>query len=124
MMNIPNHEKQEILEEMELSKRLEKATVIINREIQRAELGEKIQSEVQDEISKHIALSLHQAFSSFSTQAVDPADYDLYLRASPSSYAPDELRTHIGLLEVVTQRAPDFAEAWGRLAYLRAWLSF
>jgi TolB-like protein len=44
---------------------------------------------VQDEISKHIALSLHQAFSSFSTRAVDPADYDLYLRASPQSYAPD-----------------------------------
>lgn len=52
MMNIPNHEKQEILEEMDLRERLEKATVIINREIQRAELGEKIQSEVQDEISK------------------------------------------------------------------------
>ena len=52
MMNIPNHEKQEILEEMDLRERLEKATIIINREIQRAELGEKIQSEVQDEISK------------------------------------------------------------------------
>jgi TolB-like protein len=77
---------------------------------------------VQDEISKHIALSLHQAFSSFSTRAVDPADYDLYLRASPQSYAPDELRTLVGLLEVATQRAPHFAEAWGRLAYLRSWL--
>ncbi|UCH63535.1 MAG: endopeptidase La [Fidelibacterota bacterium] len=52
MMNIPNQEKQEILEEMDIKQRLEKATVIINREIQRAELGEKIQSEVQDEISK------------------------------------------------------------------------
>jgi TolB-like protein len=79
---------------------------------------------VQDEISKHIALSLHQAFSSFSTRAVDPADYDLYLRASPKSYAPDELRTHVGLLEVATQRAPHFAEAWGRLSFLRAWLRF
>ncbi|MFB0515896.1 MAG: endopeptidase La [Candidatus Neomarinimicrobiota bacterium] len=52
MMNIPNQEKQEILEEMNVKYRLEKATVIINREIQRTELGEKIQSEVQDEISK------------------------------------------------------------------------
>ncbi len=77
---------------------------------------------VQDEISKHIALSLHQAFSSFSTRAVDPADYDLYLRASPKSYAPDELRTQVGLLEVATQRSPHFAEAWGRLAFVRAWL--
>ena len=52
MMNIPNQEKQEILEEMEVKQRLEKSTVLVNREIQRAELGEKIQSEVQDEISK------------------------------------------------------------------------
>lgn len=52
MMNIPNQEKQEILEELDTKERLEKATVIINREIQRTELGEKIQSEVQDEITK------------------------------------------------------------------------
>jgi TolB-like protein/tetratricopeptide (TPR) repeat protein len=79
---------------------------------------------VQDEISENIARSLHQAFSSFSTRGVDPAVYDLYLRASPKSYAPDELRTHVGLLEVVAQRAPNFVEAWGRLAYLRAFLHF
>ena len=79
---------------------------------------------VQDEISENIAGALDQAFSSFSTKAVDPAVYDLYLRASPKSYAPDELRTHVGVLEVVTQRAPHFAEAWGRLAYLRALLHF
>jgi TolB-like protein len=77
---------------------------------------------VQDEISESIAKALHQAFSSFSIRAVDPAVYDLYLRASPKSFAPDELRTHVGLLEVVTQRAPHFVEGWGRLAYLRAFL--
>jgi TolB-like protein/tetratricopeptide (TPR) repeat protein len=79
---------------------------------------------VQDEISENIARALHQAFTRFSSKAVDPADYDLYLRASPKSYAPDELRTLVGRLEVVTQRAPHFAEAWGRLAYLRAFLRF
>ena len=79
---------------------------------------------VQDEISENIATSLHQTFSRFSTRAVDPAVYDLYLRASPKSYAPDELRTHVGLLEIVTQRAPHFGEAWARLAYLRAFLHF
>jgi TolB-like protein/class 3 adenylate cyclase/tetratricopeptide (TPR) repeat protein len=77
---------------------------------------------VQDEISENIAGALHQTFSSFSTRAVDPAVYDLYLRTSSRSYAPDELRTHVGLLEVATQRAPHFVEAWGRLAYLRAFL--
>ena len=52
LMNISTKEKQDILEEMDIKKRLEKATVIINREIHRIELGEKIQSDVQDEISK------------------------------------------------------------------------
>src|SRR6185369_4660150 len=79
---------------------------------------------VQDEIAEHIAGALDQTFTSFSTTAIDPAVYDLYLRASPSSYAPDELRTSIGLLEVATQRAPRFAEAWARLAFLRAFLRF
>jgi len=77
---------------------------------------------VQDEISESIARALDQAFSSFSTRSVEPAVYDLYLRASPKSYAPDDLRTCVGLLEVVTQRAPHFVEAWGRLAYLRGFL--
>lgn len=79
---------------------------------------------VQDEISEHIAAALDQTFTSFWTKAIDPAVYDLYLHASPKSYAPEELRTNIGLLQVATQRAPNFAEAWGRLAYLRAWLRF
>jgi adenylate cyclase len=79
---------------------------------------------VQDDISEHIAGALNLAFSSFSSRVVDPAVYDLYLRASLKSYAPDELRAHIGLLEVATQRAPRFAEAWARLSYLRAWLRF
>src|SRR6185369_2060938 len=79
---------------------------------------------VQDEISEHIAAALHRTFTSFSTRAIDPAVYDLYLRASPKSYAPDELRTNVGLLEVAKQRAPHFAEAWGRLACLRVWLRF
>jgi TolB-like protein/class 3 adenylate cyclase len=79
---------------------------------------------VQDEISESIAGALDHAFSNVSTESVDPAVYDLYLRASPKSFAPDDLRTAVGLLEVVTQRAPHFAEAWGRLAYLRAFLHF
>lgn len=53
LMNIPVAEKQEILEELDVRSRLEKVTVIANREIQRIELGEHIQSEVQDEISKN-----------------------------------------------------------------------
>jgi len=79
---------------------------------------------VQDDISENIAAALNTTFSRGSTPTVDSAIYDLYLRASLTSYAPDELRTHIGLLEVATQRAPEFTEAWARLAYSRAWLGF
>ena len=52
LMNISTKEKQDILEELNIKKRLEKCIVLINREIHRIELGEKIQSDVQDEISK------------------------------------------------------------------------
>ena len=52
LMNIATSEKQDVLDEMDIKTRLEKATVVVNREIQRIELGEKIQSDVQDEISK------------------------------------------------------------------------
>ncbi|MCF7884970.1 MAG: endopeptidase La [Candidatus Marinimicrobia bacterium] len=53
LMKIPTKEKQDIIEELNVKNRIEKAIVIINREIQRIELGEKIQSDVQDEISKN-----------------------------------------------------------------------
>ncbi len=74
---------------------------------------------VQDEISEAIAGALDETFTSFSTKAIDPVAYDLYLRASIKSYAPAELHASVGLLEAAVQRAPNFAEAWGRLAYLR-----
>lgn len=79
---------------------------------------------VKDEISESIATALDQAFSGFSTPSIDPAVHDLYLSARPRSYSPDELRKHVALLEAVTRQAPEFADAWGRLAYLRAWLHF
>ena len=77
---------------------------------------------VQDDISLNIAGALQRTFSSARAQRADPASYDLYLRSSPKSYAPDEVRTSLRLLEVVTERAPDFADAWGRVAYLRGFL--
>jgi TolB-like protein len=76
---------------------------------------------VQDEIAEAIASALQQTFTSFSTKAIDPAVYDLYLRSSIKLYAPQELHASIGLLEAAVQRAPNFAEAWGRLAYVRTW---
>ena len=52
LLTVPNAEKQAILEEMDIKKRVEEAMTILNREIQRIKLGEEIQSEVQDEITK------------------------------------------------------------------------
>ena len=79
---------------------------------------------VQDEISENIAGALDRAFSRVSAGSIDPDVYDLYLRASPKAYAPEELRGHIVALEDVTRRAPEFAEAWARLVYMRGWLQF
>ena len=77
---------------------------------------------VQDDISANIARALDQTFAGPSTAAIDPDVYDLYLRASPNSYAPAELRKNVEALLEVTRRAPDFAPGWGRLAYVRSWL--
>jgi len=52
LMTLSNQEKQEILEEVNIKIRIDKAVVIINREIQRIKLGEEIQTEVHDEIAK------------------------------------------------------------------------
>ena len=52
MMNVSTSEKQEVLQELNIVNRVEKSNVIITREIQRIELSEKIQTDVQDEISK------------------------------------------------------------------------
>ncbi|MAL53320.1 MAG: endopeptidase La, partial [Gammaproteobacteria bacterium] len=52
VITISNQEKQEILEELNIKSRIEKALNLISREIQRIKLGEEIQSEVHDEITK------------------------------------------------------------------------
>jgi len=50
--NIHMYEKQEILETLDVEERLKRGTYIFNNYLQTLELGKKIQSEVQDEISK------------------------------------------------------------------------
>ena len=52
VITISNMEKQEILEELDIKIRMEKALNLISREIQRIKLGEEIQTEVHDEITK------------------------------------------------------------------------
>ena len=52
LLSVKNSEKQEVLEQLDVRKRVENAINLLQKEIQRIKLGEEIQSEVQDEISK------------------------------------------------------------------------
>jgi len=76
---------------------------------------------VQDEISEAIAQALDTAFTAAKTQKIDPALYDLYLRAR----APADNQIYfaveaIATMETITRLAPGFAPAWGGLAFMRA----
>jgi ATP-dependent Lon protease len=51
-MRLKTDEKQELLEEVDLSKRLRHLTSLMNRELEVLELGSKIQSQVQSEMDK------------------------------------------------------------------------
>jgi ATP-dependent Lon protease len=53
IINVSVSEKQEILEQVNIKERLRKCHFILNRHVQRLEIGSKIQAEVQDEISKN-----------------------------------------------------------------------
>ena len=52
LLTVSNPEKQDVLEELDIKTRVEKSINILTKEIQRIKLGEEIQTEVHDEISK------------------------------------------------------------------------
>ena len=52
-MRLKTEEKQELLEEVDLSKRLRRLTALMNRELEVLELGSKIQDQVQSEMDKN-----------------------------------------------------------------------
>lgn len=51
-INLETHERQEVLEELNVKERLKKLTVYLNREVEVLEIGSKIQSQVQSELAK------------------------------------------------------------------------
>ena len=75
---------------------------------------------VQDEISEAIAEALKLNFSGRDSAAVDPAIYDLYLRARERVSSPALMERNVGSLVQVARRAPDFAPGRAALAYRRA----
>lgn len=81
---------------------------------------------LEDDIAAKVAAALDHALSDTQrpVQAVDPAAYELYLRARQSwlmlsDYDEEHAET---LLERCVKMAPDFAPAWAALASVRAFL--
>ena len=78
--------------------------------------------ELQDEIAGKIAIKLQAQISLRNRKPIDPAAYDIYLRArrdQTSQWSPDLIRTTELMLEQAVAIAPDFAAAWGLLAVMR-----
>jgi adenylate cyclase len=72
---------------------------------------------LQDEIAALIADALKAAFApSANTGSIDPAAYDLYLRARAHSPGR-EGHFNVALLRQAVARAPNFSQAWAVLAY-------
>jgi TolB-like protein len=75
---------------------------------------------LQDEIAENIAGALNRTLDKPASATTVPPDvYDLYLRARQVVLSADIAKA-VPLLEEATQRAPNFAAAWGRLARARA----
>jgi TolB-like protein len=75
---------------------------------------------LQDEIADGIAQALFAKFTPAKLTPIDPAIYDLYLRAKDMETITEKQLVSIASLERVTQTAPEFADGWGRLATLRS----
>lgn len=81
--------------------------------------------EVQDDIAGEVARALSHALAPLKRQApIDPAAYDLYLRARRNWLTLSDVEEEHAetLLEKCLGRAPDFADAWASLASVRAFL--
>ena len=80
---------------------------------------------LQDEIAGTVAAALKVAFAPpTAADAVDPAVYELYLRARArvSGFDPEQMLQTIKMVERVVAVAPKFAGAWSFLASCRGWL--
>lgn len=79
--------------------------------------------DVQERIAELVAAALSRTFArSLRPADIDPDAYDLYLRGAElcRDIVPESQHQAIVLLEEATERAPEFADAWGELALARA----
>ncbi len=78
---------------------------------------------LQDEIAAAVAKALKAAFAPLlNASPIDPAAYDLYLRARALIAGSVDFVPPIALLEESVALAPDFAQAWAALAVARGGL--
>ena len=76
---------------------------------------------LQDEIAAAVAAALKLVFAPAApAPKIDPAAYDLYLKARSLAGAPNGNRQCLVYLEEAVGLAPDFAAAWASLAMARA----
>lgn len=75
---------------------------------------------LQDEIAGAIAAALEIEFAAGDVRPVDPAIYDLYLRAKERVTSPALMERNVASLQQVTRMAPGFGAGWATLAYRRA----
>ena len=75
---------------------------------------------VQDEIAEAIAEALKSNLAAATSSPVDPATYDLYLRAKERVTSQDAIARNVESLEHITRAAAGFAPGWATLAYRRA----
>ena len=81
---------------------------------------------LQDEIAQAIVAALKLKLLPEERQQIERRGttnleaYDLYLRGTRPVFAPDERVLQIALLEAATRLAPDYADAWGALAFQRS----
>jgi adenylate cyclase len=79
---------------------------------------------LQDEIAGAVAAALKVAFAPpTAADVVDPAIYELFLRARArvSGFDPEQMVQTIKMVERVVAAAPKFAGAWSFLAACRGW---
>ncbi len=82
--------------------------------------------ELQDDIASKVAGALQQTLqrSLHPAHRINPAVYELYLKARPlaTQWGEDKTRDAVSLLEEVVAREPSIAPAWAFLAAARAFL--
>ena len=113
VLNIRTSEKQVVLEEVSIRRRLEESIIILNKELQRLQLGEKIQTEVQGEINKtQREYFLREQLKAIKRELGDEDDLALELKELKEKM--DEAKLSPNLCEVIVRLFSALCRAWGR----------